>query len=269
MSEHTPLLKVSDLTVTYPNGAVGIEGVTIDVGAGEKVGLVGESGSGKSTAAMAVMGLLPGRSSVTGSVSFDGSELVGARTDVVRKVRWTGISMIFQNSMTALNPVTRVGGQVVDAVRFHRGVDRAAATEIVRELFETVGLDAARMRAYPHELSGGMRQRVMVALALSCDPQLVIADEPTTALDVVMQRRVLDLIGRLQEERGLALVLVSHDLAVVAETCDRVYVMNQGRVVEHGAVEDVLQHPTDPYTQRLISSYRALESPLSERVISE
>lgn len=267
MSGTAPLLSVTDLTVEYPNGAVGVEHVTIHVGAGEKVGLVGESGSGKSTAAMAVMGLLPARSRVTGSVVFDGVELVGARAEAVREVRWSGISMIFQNSMTALNPVRRVGGQVADAIRFHRGVDRAAATKTVRELFETVGLDPVRMRAYPHELSGGMRQRVMVALALSCDPKLVIADEPTTALDVVMQRRVLDLIQRLQHERGLALVLVSHDLAVVAETCDRVYVMNQGRVVEEGAVDAVLQHPVDAYTQRLIASYRALERPLSEGAV--
>lgn len=259
-----PLLDIRELSVVYPNGAVGVEAVSVTVAPGERVGLVGESGSGKSTVAMAVMGLLPGNSRVNGSISYEGTELLGAPHQTVRKIRWQGVSMIFQNSMTALNPVRRVGTQVIDAIRFHTGADRSRASEIVTELFDTVGLAEERMRSYPHELSGGMRQRVMVALALSCDPELVIADEPTTALDVVMQRRVLDLIQRLQRERGLALMLVSHDLAVVAETCDRVYVMNQGLVVEHGAVSDVLARPQDPYTQRLISSYRALEVPLSE-----
>jgi oligopeptide/dipeptide ABC transporter ATP-binding protein len=250
------LLEVSELVVRHRGRPI-VAGVDLVVERGEALGLAGESGCGKTTTALALMRLLPGSLEQSGEIRLhvDGEEPINIHRRTERGmqlVRWRHVSLVFQGAMNSLDPVQKVGRQIADAIRLHE--PGAEVRRRVSELLETVGLTAALGNRYAHQLSGGQRQRVMIALALACRPVLVIADEPTTALDVVMQAQILELLERLREELGLALILISHDLGVLAETCDRIAVMYAGRIVEAGPVEVVFGSPQHPYTQRLIAS---------------
>ncbi|MDH4228361.1 MAG: ABC transporter ATP-binding protein [Nitrospirota bacterium] len=256
-----PLLEVQGLTTTFntPKGPVAaVDGVDFCVDRGEVLGIVGESGCGKSVTSLSVLRLVPnppGR--ITGgSVRFDGQELLSLPEEQMRKVRGNRISMIFQEPMTALNPVFTVGNQIGEGLRLHRGLSRHEARERSVEMLERVGIPAPRMRVdeYPHQLSGGMRQRVMIAMAIACEPDLLFADEPTTALDVTIQAQILALLSELRERTGMALVMISHDLGVIAETADRVAIMYAGRVVEETTTTELFRAPMHPYTQGLLAS---------------
>jgi ABC-type dipeptide/oligopeptide/nickel transport system ATPase component len=254
-----PLLDVRHLTVSFP-GPTGplraVDSVSFQVSAGETLGLVGESGSGKSVTAFSVVRLLPPAARVeSGHVLFDGVDLLTLPERDLRVIRGSRISLIFQEPMTALNPVMRVGDQIAEALTVH-GASRAAAHARALELFDAVRIpDAARrVRDYPHQLSGGMRQRVMIAIALACRPSLIIADEPTTALDVTIQAEVLSLLRDLKTHFNLALLLITHDFGVIAEMADRVAVMHRGRLVEEGTVRQILRDPADEYTRRLLAA---------------
>ncbi|MBF6605600.1 MAG: ABC transporter ATP-binding protein [Chloroflexi bacterium] len=235
-----------------------VDGVDFRLGRGETLGIVGESGCGKSVTAHTIMRLIemPPGEIVDGEIWFDGRDLLELPMDEMRKVRGNDIAMIFQEPMTSLNPVFTVGDQISEAVKLHQRVSRKEAWDRAVDSLRLVGVSAPERRAkqYPHEMSGGMRQRVMIAMALSCNPKLLIADEPTTALDVTIQAQILELIKKLQEDTGTALLLITHDLAVVAETVQHIAVMYAGRVVETGTVEEVLLHPKHPYTQGLLNS---------------
>jgi peptide/nickel transport system ATP-binding protein len=254
------LLDVDDLRVDFGRGANpvhAVRGVSFTVARGEMVGIVGESGSGKSVTALAMMGLLDGRlTSVSGSVRFAGQELIGLGERAVRRIRGRDIAMVFQEPMTALDPVFTVGHQLTETIHAHEKVSRRAATARAVELFASMGIPdpAQRLTAYPHQLSGGLRQRAMIAMALSCGPQLLIADEPTTAVDVTVQAQILDLLRSLREQRGTAIVLITHDIAVVAESCDRMLTMYAGQIVETGCVDDVLGDALHPYSRGLLGS---------------
>lgn len=253
------LLQVRDLRVTFGrHRRVAVDGISFDVHAGARVGLVGESGSGKSVTALAIMGLLPENAHVTGSVRFAGTELVGGTDAELSSLRGDEISMVFQEPMTALDPTMRVGRQVAEALLVHRRCPRHEARSRVVTMLDEVGLpDPARVaRAFPHELSGGQRQRILVAMALINRPQLLICDEPTTALDVTVQARVLGLIGHELDALGAATLFISHDLAIVAQLCDEVLVMRDGVIVESGRASDVLATPTHPYTRGLLATAR-------------
>jgi peptide/nickel transport system ATP-binding protein len=249
------MLEVRDLTVTYPGGAEAIRGVDLSLEAGRKLGIAGESGCGKSTLALALLRLLPTGTQVGGEILLDGEDVLTMRWGRVRAVRWAGASIVFQGAMHSLNPVHRVGDQIAEPILLHGKATPAAAKKRAGELLERVGLPAARARAYPHELSGGQRQRVMIAMALACDPQLVIADEPTTALDVMIQAQILRLIEQLVSEQELGLIMISHDLAVLADTCDRLAVMYAGRVVEEGPARAVYEDALHPYGKTLSAAF--------------
>jgi peptide/nickel transport system ATP-binding protein len=261
----TALLEVSDLTVRHDGHAI-VSGVDLRVAPGEALGLAGESGCGKTTTALALMRLLPAGLEQAGRIALypPGAEEqinIDRRTERgMQLVRWRHVSLVFQGAMNALDPVQRIERQLAAAILLHEPGARDVR-ERVAELLGTVGLSARLARSYPHQLSGGQRQRVMIALALACRPSLVIADEPTTALDVVMQAQILDLLEKLRAELGLALILISHDLAVLAETCDRIAVMYAGRIVETGPVSAVFEHPQHPYTKRLLDSLPAIGGP--------
>jgi oligopeptide/dipeptide ABC transporter ATP-binding protein len=268
----TPLLSVDDLRVTFSGDRTvhAVRGLSYEIAVGERVGLVGESGSGKSVSALALLGLLPGHaSSVSGSVIFDGQQLIGTRNRILRSVRGAKVGMIFQDPLISLNPVLTIGHQITEAVRAHRGLSHAAAGKRAVELLDLVGIaaPARRVHAYPHELSGGMRQRAMIAIALSCQPYLLIADEPTTALDVTVQAQILDLLRHLGAELGMATLLITHDLGVVAGFVDRVAVMYAGRVVEVGPTADVLADPAHPYTVGLLRALPRLDRPRQSELV--
>ncbi|RMH22283.1 MAG: ABC transporter ATP-binding protein [Gemmatimonadetes bacterium] len=256
------LLEIRDLRAYFHTDqgvARAVDGVSFDVREGETLGLVGESGCGKTVTSLSVMGLLPqppGRIEAGSSIRFAGEELVGAGERRLRSLRGNEIAMIFQEPMTSLNPVYPVGDQIAEALRLHRGMTRAEARARTVELLAEVGIPepARRYDEYPHQLSGGMRQRVMIAMALSCEPRLLIADEPTTALDVTIQAQILDLLAGLRRAHGMSMLLITHDLGVVAEVCDRVVVMYAGQVVESGTVEEVFYDPRHPYTRGLLQS---------------
>jgi oligopeptide/dipeptide ABC transporter ATP-binding protein len=252
------LLEVRDLVVEFStsNGPVrAVDGLSFEVDAGEAVGLVGESGCGKTTTALALCRLLPENGRVvSGQVLFDGEDLTALDEEAFRHRRWTDLSIVFQGAMNALNPVRRVGDQVMEPIVAQPTMTRATAWSRVGELFEMVGISPERRREYPHQFSGGMRQRVMIAMALADRPRLVIGDEPTTALDVMVQAQILELLERLRRELGLAMILITHDLAVVAETCDRAVVMYAGQLAETGSVRDLHDRPLHPYTRRLLRS---------------
>ena len=256
----TQLLEVSDLRTQFPTkeGIVrAVDGVTFSIAAGEMLGLVGESGCGKSITALSVMRLVspPGRI-VSGSVRFNGRELLEASDDEMRDLRGNDIAMIFQDPMTSLNPVYKVGEQIAEALRLHRGLSRADAWDAAVEAMREVAIPSPERRVndYPHQLSGGMRQRVMIAMALACDPELLIADEPTTALDVTIQAQILELLNQLRITRKLAVLLITHDLGVVAETVDRVCVMYTGKIVEESPVGELFAEARHPYTKGLLES---------------
>jgi len=259
-----PLLEVESLRTAFatPRGPVlAVDGVSFSLRAGGTLALVGESGSGKSVTARSLLRLVPdppGRI-VSGAVRFRGEDLLELSEARLRRLRGNQIAMVFQEPMSALNPVRRVGEQIAEVLRQHRGASRSEAAGRAVQLLEQVGIDApqSRARQYPHQLSGGMRQRVVIAMALACDPALLIADEPTTALDVTVQAQILELIRTLQKERGTAVLLITHDLAVVAQTCDEVAVMYAGRVIERAGVRDLFRRPAHPYTAGLL---RALPS---------
>jgi peptide/nickel transport system ATP-binding protein len=254
------LLDVRDLRTSFfveRGEAHAVDGVSFAVDAGRVLGLVGESGCGKSVTALSLMRLVPppGRI-VGGEVRFDGRDLLGLPERAMREVRGAGLAMIFQEPMTSLNPVFTVGSQIAEALRLHRPVSRRQARERAVALLAEVGIPEPARRAgdYPHQLSGGMRQRVMIAMAISCEPRVLLADEPTTALDVTIQAEILDLLRALRERHGMALLLITHDLGVVAQQADEVAIMYAGRIVEHGSVLDIFDRPLHPYTQALFRS---------------
>jgi oligopeptide/dipeptide ABC transporter ATP-binding protein len=254
-----PLLEVENLTVEFPteDGVVrAVRGVSWMLDPGETLGIVGESGSGKSVTSLAVMGLLPGSARVSGSVRFRGKELLGLSDDALSGVRGKGIAMVFQDPMTSLNPVYTVGYQIAETIRAHHELSKQAARERAIELLDIVGIPSPQQRVdnYPHELSGGMRQRVVIAIAMANDPDVIIADEPTTALDVTVQAQILEALEKATDETGAALLLITHDLGVIAGHTDRVGVMYAGRLVETGAVEDIFYEPRMPYTLGLLGS---------------
>jgi peptide/nickel transport system ATP-binding protein len=251
-----PLLSVRDLHVTYrPEGGPvpAVRGVSFDIAPGETLGLAGESGCGKSTIAGALLRVLPRRTEVTGEVLLDGEDVLRMKPGRLRAVRWTELSIVFQGALHSLNPVQRVGDQIAEAIQIHDPTTNARAR--VAELLEVVGLPARRAAEYPHQLSGGQRQRVLIALALSCNPRLLIADEPTTALDVMVQAQVLELLERLQRELALSMIFISHDLSTLSYVCKRTAVMYAGRIVEEGESEDVFARPAHPYTAALAAAF--------------
>jgi peptide/nickel transport system ATP-binding protein len=258
------VLRVDDLHVGYRSGGSDVEivsGVSFALSRGEALGIAGESGCGKTTTALSILQLLaPGVRQLAGTIELatgDGFVQVQRRTERgMRDLRWSEVSLIFPGALNSLNPVQRISRQIGNAIRLHDpAADRTAVRARVRELLERVGIDPDRGDQFPHEFSGGTRQRVMIALALACDPQVVIADEPTTALDVMTQAQVLALLGELRRDLGLALLLITHDLAVIAETCDRVAMMYAGTIVESGPTETVFGSPQHPYTQRLLGAF--------------
>ena len=259
MSE-TPILEVRDLKVEIPltRGTVhAVQSASFTVEAGQALGLVGESGCGKSMTLRAILGLLPQPGHITGGeIRFEGDDLANADAKRLRDVRGARIAIIFQEPMTALNPVMRVGDQIAEGPRVHLRKSRSEARKTALELMRKVGIPdpARRAQAYPHELSGGMRQRVMIAIALSCEPRLILCDEPTTALDVTIQDQILKLLSAMRRDLGVSVVFVTHDLAVVAETCERIAVMYAGQVVETGTVDEVFRAPRHPYTLGLLRS---------------
>lgn len=235
-----------------------VDDVSIKIHKGEVVGIVGESGCGKSVTSLSVMKLVPNPPGkiVSGSINFKGEDLVKASNKRMRKIRGNEIAMIFQEPMTSLNPLFTIGDQLMEAIRNHNEVNKRQARERAIEMLQKVGIPRAQeiVDEYPHQLSGGMRQRVMIAMAMSCDPEVLIADEPTTALDVTIQAQILDLMRKLNKEQGTAIMMITHDLGVVAEICDRVVVMYSGKVVEEGDVRTILKNPKHPYTKGLIRS---------------
>jgi peptide/nickel transport system ATP-binding protein len=266
------LLEIQDLYVRFPtrDGVVkAVDGVSFSVDRGQTLGVVGESGSGKSVTALTVMGLTRSPSTeIEGRILFDGVDLVALESSDLREIRGKRIAMIFQDPMSSLHPLYKVGWQIEEAIRAHEHVSRKVARSRALDALREVGIPSAaeRLDSYPHELSGGMRQRVMIAIALVLDPDVLIADEPTTALDVTVQAQILDLIHELQRERGTAVVLITHDLGVVAETADEVAVMYAGRIAEHGSIETMLTAPEHPYTWGLLQSAPRLGAPRSERL---
>jgi peptide/nickel transport system ATP-binding protein len=267
-------LRVEDLRVGFDTreGLVqAVDGISYAVAPGRTLGIVGESGSGKTVAAMTAMGLTRGpRTRVSGRVLLDGENLLAASSGRLQELRGDAIAMVFQDPLSALHPLLRVGDQIEEAVRAHRsGVSRAAARARTLELLELVAIPnaAQRVGAYPHELSGGMRQRAMIAIALANDPRVLIADEPTTALDVTVQAQILALLRTLRDELGMAMVLITHDLGVVAETADEIAVMYAGRIVEHAPAAELFAHPQHPYTWGLLRSVPRLDAPVGAELV--
>ncbi|HEC08267.1 MAG TPA: ABC transporter ATP-binding protein [Acidimicrobiales bacterium] len=259
------VLSVRDLSVSFPTseGTVkAVQDVSFDIRAGEVLAVVGESGSGKSVTALAVMGLHPKSAEITGSARFGEHELLGLDDKTMRRIRGDEIAMIFQDPMTALNPVFTVGGQIAEAIWIHRDIQKKAAMERAAELLDLVGVPEAKRRArqYPHEYSGGMRQRAMIAMAIANDPKLLIADEPTTALDVTIQAQVIETMKAAQDATGAAMMLITHDLGLVAGLADRIQVMYGGRIVETGTTDEVFYGSSNPYTRGLMSSIPRLDA---------
>jgi peptide/nickel transport system ATP-binding protein len=267
-----PLLEIRDLQVAFRTreGVVrAVNDVTLALDRGRTLGLVGESGSGKTVTVLTILGLTrSANAEIAGEVLLDGVDLLRLPQSALREIRGRRVAMVFQDPLSSLHPMHRVGWQIVEAIRAHRRVSGKAAKARAVELLRSVGIPSpkARVDAYPHELSGGMRQRVMIAMALALDPDLLIADEPTSALDVTVQSQILELLARLQDETGMALLLVSHDLGVIAEQTDEVAVMYAGRIVEHGPGEVVIGSPLHPYTRGLLASIPHIDRPRTERL---
>ncbi|MFZ1468516.1 MAG: ABC transporter ATP-binding protein [Paracoccaceae bacterium] len=266
-----PLLSIRDLTVRFrmaTGQSVAVDGVSLDLAPGEVLGIVGESGSGKSQILYALMGLLASNGTVGGQAFFQGQDLLTLSPRALDKVRGREMSMIFQDPMTSLNPYIRVGDQLAEGLMVHHGLSKSAARAEAVKMLDRVRIpDAAnRARRYPHEFSGGMRQRVMIAMALLAKPKLLLADEPTTALDVTIQAQVLDLMAELASETGTAIILVTHDLGVVARLCDRVAVLYGGRIMEEAPADPLFTAPAHPYTRGLLAAMPRLEAPLTPRL---
>ncbi len=257
-----PLVELKDLVVEYPTTrgvARAVDHVSLTINPGEIVGLAGESGCGKSTVAQAILRILrPPGVIAGGRILFQGTDIASLRTRELRKFRWRNVSLVFQSAMNSLNPVMRVGDQFVDMLQAHQRVRKATALARAGELLETVGIDRDRVRAYPHELSGGMRQRVVIAMALALNPELLVLDEPTTALDVVVQREILEQITALQRDFGFAVLFITHDLSLLVEISDRIAIMYAGRIVELAAAGELFAQPGHPYTAGLIASFPQL-----------
>jgi peptide/nickel transport system ATP-binding protein len=259
------LLEVRDLQVTYaassPAPVPAVRGVDLSVDVGETLGLAGESGCGKSTLAGALLRLLPRDAKVTGDVLLDGEDVLTMKPGRLRAVRWTELAIVFQGALHTLNPVQRVGDQIAEAIRLHSQNGSGGVGKRVGELLELVGLPARRARAYPHELSGGQRQRVLIGLAVACEPRLLIADEPTTALDVMVQAQVLRLLAELQRDLGLAIIFITHDLSTLSHNCRRIAVMYAGRIVEDGPNDLVFADAAHPYTRALSAAFPVIGDP--------
>ena len=259
-----PLLVVEDLRAYFDlDGATvhAVDGVSFTLQQGEALGIAGESGCGKTTTALSLVRLLPSNARIeSGSIRYFGIDLVPKSAEAIRRYRWREISIVFQGAMNALNPVHRLREQIAEPLMQRLNLGEGAARKRAGELLELVGIARQRGSAYPHELSGGMRQRAMIAMALACDPAIVIGDEPTTALDVMIQAQILELLERLRVELGLSLILITHDLSVIAEACDRILVMYAGRIAEEGPVDEVFRRPRHPYTQKLLSSFPNIQA---------
>ena len=258
------LLKIENLSIEYSvNNTVvkAVRDLSLDIGEGECLGLVGETGAGKTTAALAIMGLIPDPPGkiTKGQIQFQGEDILRKSPKQMRKIRGSAISMIFQDPMTSLNPVISIGDQIMEVILLHNKISKGEATVKTQKMLETVGIPANRYSEYPHQFSGGMKQRVMIACALSCNPRLLIADEPTTALDVTIQAQILELIGNLKKEFNTAMLMITHDLGVVSEICDRVAVMYAGNIMELGPVRAVYGRPSHPYTAGLFKSLPSLD----------
>jgi peptide/nickel transport system ATP-binding protein len=259
------LLQVRDLHVTYladtPAPIPAVRGVDLDLDVGETLGIAGESGCGKSTMATALLRLLPQGTAVSGEVLLDGENVFEMKPGRLRAVRWTELAIVFQGALHTLNPVQRVGDQIAEALRLHSQGNGASPAKRVGELLELVGLPARRASAYPHQLSGGQRQRVLIALAVACEPRMLVADEPTTALDVMVQAQVLSLLADLQRELGLAIIFITHDLSTLANICRRIAVMYAGRIVEEGPNDQVFADAAHPYTRALAAAFPVIGDP--------
>jgi peptide/nickel transport system ATP-binding protein len=261
------LMEINRLSTSYftPDGAVrAVEGVTLRLEKGHALGIAGESGCGKTTVALSSMKLLPSNAKITGGeILLDGENLVTKTEDEMNQIRWKKISLVFQGAMNALNPVFKIGDQIVEAIMTHnKTLTKRDAVRRTRELLELVGVDPARAQDYPHEFSGGMKQRAVIAMALSCDPEVLIADEPTTALDVITQGRILSLIRDLQSKLGLSLVVITHDLSLTAEICTEIAIMYAGKVVEFGETRDIYEQPMHPYTNALLGAFPSILGPI-------
>ncbi len=263
MKEH--LLEIKDLSVcfhTMDADVHAVNGIDLAIDAGETLGLVGETGAGKTTTALAILNLIqspPGKIE-SGQILFAGRNILEMTDDELLSIRGSAISMIFQDPMTALNPIFRVEDQIAEVIRIHEKKSKREAVEKAREMLELVGIPAERGSDYPHQFSGGMKQRVVIAMALACSPKLLIADEPTTALDVTIQAQVLDMMTELKTKMDSSMLLITHDLGVVAETCDKVAIMYAGEIVEYGSLEDIFEHTAHPYTEGLFGSLPSLEN---------
>lgn len=273
MTMSSPLLEVKNLSTrfTTPRGALrAVDGVSFSLEPRGAVGVVGESGSGKSVTALSMLRLFGAldKVEIDGEVLFEGMDLLKLREAELRRVRGAQVGMVFQDPLTSLNPAMPVGEQIAETLRYHRGMAATHARHKAQELMERVGIGdpARRYNDFPDRFSGGMRQRIMIAIAIACEPKLLIADEPTTALDVTVQAQVLSLINELREQLGMALMMISHDFGVVAATCDSAQVMYGGRLVERGSVEDILQRPNHPYTAALLQLVPGIESPAGQRL---
>lgn len=258
------LLEIDNLVIRFKtsDGVVeAVNGVTLSLDAGETLGLVGETGAGKTTTALGIMGLVPAPTGRVegGSIRLNGEDLLTFTEEEMCEVRGDSISMIFQDPMTALNPIMRVGEQIAEVISLHNHCTKAEAHKLAEEMLEKVGIPAFRASEYPHQFSGGMKQRVVIAIALACNPKLLLADEPTTALDVTIQAQVLDMINELKKELGTAVLMITHDLGVVAEVCDKVAIMYAGEIVEYGSLEDIFDHASHPYTIGLFESLPSLK----------
>ena len=275
MPNKAPLLEVKDLQTIFStsDGVVNaVNGISYSLKSGEALGIVGESGCGKSVGALSIMGLIPNPPGqvVDGEILFDGTDLLSLSAEKMRQVRGQQISMIFQDPMTSLNPVLTIGQQIGDALRLHKGLDKKGARQQTVHLLETVGIPDAeqRLNSYPHQFSGGMRQRVMIAMALSSEPKLLIADEPTTALDVTIQAQIVDLIKRLRDELDMAIIWITHDLGVVAGFVDKVVVMYAGHIVEMAPLKEFYANPLHPYTIGLLGSLPRLDAKSDQKLVS-
>jgi len=253
------LLEVNNLKTyfTITNGKVkAVDGVSFYVNKGESIGLVGESGCGKTTTALSVIKLLPSEGNIeSGSIIFEGRDITNLCDRELKDFRWKEVSMIFQGAMNALNPVKRVCDQITEAIYLHEKVTKQQAMDRVKKLFELVELDSNLMYSYPHEFSGGMRQRAIIAMALACNPKMIIGDEPTTALDVMVQAQIIDLINDLRKKLHMSMIMITHDLSIITETCDRIAIMYAGKIVEMGMTEEVVANCIHPYTEKLISAF--------------
>lgn len=268
MKEKDILLSVKNLVVEYTSGKDvihAVNGVSFDLERGKTLGLVGETGAGKTTIAKSILRILPNPPAKlrSGEIWYDGKDINGMTDEEVRAVRGRKISMVFQDPMTALNPVMRVGDQIAEVIANHEKLSKRAAEEKAAEMLEMVGITRDRFREFPHQFSGGMKQRIVIAIALACNPELLLADEPTSALDVTIQAQVLDMINELKQKQKTSMLLITHDLGIVAETCDDVAVIYGGEVIEYGTIEDIFDDPRHPYTNGLFGALPDLESDVS------